>query len=149
MRIHTRYIKRVVIPTLSVGALALIIAIFMRKEDARDDPPSKTFAPPSLELSMQTPEEMEFSPEAVETQTAALERAIAELDGALQRVEKSSENQNLRELRDAARQKIDELAKATEENWDTLQQEAFDRVSEYARVVGRTLESGNGQAATQ
>lgn len=149
MRIHTRYIKRVVIPTLSVGALAIILAIFMRKEDAPDDPPTDTVAPPSLELSMKTPEAMEYSPEAVETQTAALDRAIAEFDVALQRIEESGQNQNLRELRDAAREKVDELGNATEENWDALQRETLDRVSEYASAVGRTLQSGAGQAPTQ
>ena len=146
MRTHERFIKRIVIPVLAVGLIALLINFIVREKIA-DDPPE----PEGIEQSalVQIPREErelpEFTPQLVDHEIAALRRAVAGLDTFLSERANAEggapSEAELQTQKEQARNKIDALSQATEENWDQLRREAYDAVQDYARAAGVEVET--------
>lgn len=141
MRIHHRYIKRVVIPVVATGLIALLInfAVHERVEDEYQ-------ATDPFTLSELAKADVPYSPEAVETEIAALESALESLDQAAESATEadSAKTDVVAQQREQVQRKIQALSSATPENWGQRRAEAYEELEAYADVVGsQAIAAGN------
>lgn len=123
-----RYVKRIVVPTILGGTLALVI--YLTVQDVEINEVDSKLLTDRAQLTKTYTSEVE-----------SLQAAIVSLDQSLTSESVAKEDlQAISNQRGKAEQAISNLESASQENWNTRLEYAYEQVNQYSELIGDAID---------